>query len=331
MSDDLEYLNKFRSGRFRKKEQEEAFLDEFNRYLFEKERKEYHDYPVTHPFIFVLGPPRSGTTLISQLIANTFDIGFINNLAARFYLAPLHGIRFSKAVLGDKSETDYKSVYAQTSDLSDIHEFGYFWRHWLKKQTLSDITHASEREGQIDWEGLKKCLTSIQQELQKGLVFKNIFGSYHMKRLRSLLDEVLFVYIERDELDTACSILEARKKYYGDDLEKWWSYAPPEVLELKEMDYWHQIAGQIVYLKRFYFNEFEKLPANSVIKVHYESLCRDPASVIRDIQQRAETLYSYSFNIIKTPPKTFDIRTYNDRNETKEIFKKLIDRFRTND
>lgn len=328
MADESTTQNNARTPRFRKDEQAESFLDEFNNYLAEKERKEYRAYPVEHPFLFVIGLPRSGTTLITQLIAHSLDLGFIDNLAARFYRAPLHGIRFSKSVLGDKSKTDYQSTFASTGNLSDIHEFGYFWKHWLKIESLQDIARYREREKEVDWQGLKACLSSLQHEFGSGMIFKNIYGSYHMPKLNSLLDKTLFIRIERDEPDVACSILKARKQYYGEDLDRWWSYAPPRVTELLDLGYEQQIAGQIVYLKQFYEQELDQLPEKSVLKVRYRKVCNDPAGVIEQIRERCRTGFDSEIGISDPPPDSFPHRTYNDRPEERERFRRAIENFR---
>lgn len=331
MSDDLRELNKARTGSFQKDEQSEDFLEGFNRYLLEKEQLEYRPHVIEHPFIFVLGLPRSGTTLISQLIANSLDTGYINNLAARFYLAPLHGVRFAKAVLGDRHSTDYRSRFAHTDNLSDIHEFGYFWRHWLQKEKLGDVARAKEQEAYIPWKDLKACLSTLQHEFGKAMIFKNIFGSYHMPKFRELLSKVLFVYIERDELDVACSILDARRKYYGENLDTWWSYAPPEVEELREEHYWKQIAGQIHYLKRYYYSEFAALPEDGVLKVSYAELCQSPEGVTQRIQKRLKELYDYDLPLRQAPPEGFDFRTYDDRAQEKLKFESLLNDLSKND
>src|SRR6056297_2325285 len=126
MQEDFKNLNQYRKESYKKDEKQENFLEEFNKYLLKKEINEYKDFPVKYPFLFVIGAPRSGTTLLTQLIANSFDVSYINNLAARFFLAPLYGIKFSKTVLGEAKQSDFQSNYARTGNLSDIHEFGYF-------------------------------------------------------------------------------------------------------------------------------------------------------------------------------------------------------------
>ena len=74
---------------------------------------------------------------------------------------------------------------------------------------------------------MRSVLARIQQEFDKPMVFKNIFGSYHLSKLKEILESVVYVYIERDPLDSAISILQARQKYYS-DLNTWWSYSPIE-------------------------------------------------------------------------------------------------------
>ena len=327
MEEEFKNLNKYRKGIYRKDEKQENFLEDFNKYLLKKEIHEYQDYAVKHPFLFIIGAPRSGTTLLSQLIANTFDISYINNLSARFFLAPLHGIRFSNTIPGNTRQSDFHSDYARTNGLNEIHEFGYFWRYWLNKHTFDDITFAKEKEPEIDWKGVRKVLSSLQNETNRPFVFKNIYGSYHMRKFVEILQKVIFIYIERDELDTAVSILNARKKY-NTDLNTWWSYQPLEYNQLKNRDYWAQIAGQIYYLQEFYKKEMEQLPNKNHLSISYKEMCDEPASVIEKIKDKYKMHEGREIPVVNKPPESFPYRTYRNAREEKEIFKEKFDEFR---
>lgn len=327
MAEDLKNLNKERTEEYRKSTEQENFLEDLNRTLHKKEIKEYQAYPIQHPFLFIIGLPRSGTTLFSQFLAHTFDIGFFNNIAARFYKAPLHGIRLSEILLNDKNKTDFRSNYAKTGHLSDIHEFGYFWRHWLKKESLNDIANYLNKENEIDWVNLKQCLSSIQNEFGKGLIAKNIFGSYHMPKLADLLGTSVFLLIERDELDVACSILDARKKYYGSKLDKWWSYAPPEVLDLISLDHQKQIAGQIYYLSKFYNSELKKLSNKHYLKISYQELCNQPEQIALKVQKHVIEHFDYKLEICSDIPSSFPFKTHQNRTEERNVFESLIKEF----
>lgn len=328
MNENFKDLNKYRKKNYKKDEKQENFLEDFNNYLLKKEIKEYQDYPVNYPFIFVIGAPRSGTTLLTQLIANTFDISYINNLAARFFLAPLHGLRFSNTILGDTRKSSFHSDYARTQGLNEIHEFGYFWRYWLNKHTFDDITYAKEKEDDIDWKGVKKVLSTLQHETNRPFVFKNIYGSYHMKRFTNLLGKTIFIYIERDELDTAVSILNARKKY-NTDLNIWWSYQPLEYNQIKDLDYWGQIAGQIYYLQQFYLKEMEGIPEKNVLKISYKKMCDNPASIIDQIKQKCKEHDAFDIPVINDVPEKFPYRKYENSDKEKNIFREKFEALRS--
>lgn len=321
----LSDFNKYRKKGFVKDKTDENFLKQFNDYLVDFERDNYRDnLSIDHPLIFVFGLPRSGTTLMSQLVAYGLEVGYINNFIARFWKVPVTGIKLSK-VLFKQNDISYESNYATTKHLTDIHDFGYFWRTYLKKESLEDVAHYKERENEIEWQLLYKIIANIQNEFGMGWAAKNLFGSYHIKKFTEIFRKVLFVYIERDTLDSAISILIARKKYYF-DLSKWWSCAPPEIEQIKSLPYMQQIAGQVYYLKRF----FDKQDAENknVVKIQHKDVCQKPKYVLNFIQLSCKELFNYQLSLQEQNiPKQFNYREYNDRDDEKAEFEKLIQNF----
>ncbi len=295
---------------------DEAFLRSLNEHLEPAERALYVDREIAHPFLFVVGLPRSGTTLLSQLLAYCLDVGYMTNFTARFWLAPVHGLRLGRIMLGSDRPAVFESDYARTDDLREIHEFGYFWRHWLRKTTFDDVVRADELEDTIDWAGLRLTLANVQAELGKPFVGKNMLGAYHMPRLSNVLGNVIWVHISRDPLDAAVSILDARRKHY-DDPRHWWSYVPVEYDRLADLDEWGQIAGQVHYLERLYESELAGL-GDGAIRVGYEQLCDDPAGVLAEISSRS------GVPVVASPPASFRFRAYDDRDEDKARFAELL-------
>jgi LPS sulfotransferase NodH len=329
MSKEAKKLNDLyfaRKGDYVKRSEDEQFLNEINDTLAQKEISQYRDLEIEYPFIFVFGLPRSGTTLITQLIAYNLDVGYINNFMARFYKAPIHGIRLSRLIYSENKHTTFKSDYARTSEVTDIHEFGYFWRYWLKKGSFEGVTRSSEIEKDIDWIGLRKVLANIQNEFKKPMVFKNIFGSYHLQKLNEILGKVIFIYIKRDVLDSAVSILDARRKYYSDP-NTWWSYMPVEYEHIRDLDYWNQIAGQVYFLRRYYNSEIGKNNLENVIHVQYEDLTYNPRKTIQKICEFSSKHYHVQIRQTNKVPEKFPFRQYNDRVDDKQRFQKLIASF----
>ena len=305
---------------------DERFLQELNEDLQPRELALYEDHAIEHPFLFVVGLPRSGTTLLSQVLAYCLDAGYVNNFAARFWLAPVHGIRLARLIAGGRDAPSFESDYARTRTPLDIHEFGYFWRHWLRKHSFEDVVHAREREDEIDWPALRRTLANLQHEFRRPLVAKNMLGAYHIPRLRSELGPVLWVSIERDPLDVAVSILDARRKYYSDP-SAWWSYVPVEYPLLRNLDHWRQIAGQVHYLTALYERAFAEVGPDAVVRVTYEQLTRDPASVLDAVRARAAASYGADLQVREPPPAAFELRRHESRADEKARFERLLDGF----
>ncbi len=331
MPEDFKKLNKQRTDAYRKPVEEESFLENLNRYLNAKEEKKYIDADIEHPIIFVIGLPRSGTTLLSQVIAHGLDVAYINNITARFWKAPLHGMKLSDALIGEKEVPQFNSEYGATASLNDIHEFGYFWRKWLIKEGFESIVHAKKTEKNIDWAGLKKVLANLQNYRQTGFIFKNIFGSHHIQKLDELLGKTFWIYIERDLMDVAISNLEARKKFY-EDPGTWWSSAPPEYNQLKDLDTIPQISGQLHYLKKFYREQMNELKEKgNGLTISYDDLCATPAGLLKSIRGSIKKLYDYDISTTHHVPDSFPIKSHQVEAKLKKEFESHFKEFQKND
>ncbi len=322
----FEELYDRRTGVYGKDAERESFLRRLNAALEPHERAGYRDLEVEAPFLFVLGLPRSATTLASQLLAYCLDVGYVDNVAARFWLAPVHGVRLSRELLGEeRPPPPFESDYARTPGLNGIHEFGYFWRRWLRKESFADVVHAREREDEIDWAGLRLTLANVQDALgSRPVAAKNILASYHLPRLRETLGKVVYVYVERDPLDAAVSILDARRRYY-EDPRTWWSYTPPEVEELLELDEWGQVAGQVHYLQRLYERGLPQAGADVVVRTTYEEIARRPRSLLEAVAERSREAHGTDIAVAQEPPASFPFRTHEEREDDKARFRELLD------
>jgi len=323
MDNTFKGLNEKRTKAYHKDQEEEEYLLNLNKNLAEIEQASYQDIEIQHPLIFVLGLPRSGTTFTSQLLAYGFNAGFINNFAARFWLSPVTGIKLANVLLKDKENSGFKSNYATTEELSDIHEFGYFWRHWLKLEKMSDFKTTELLPDNIDWNGLKRTLANMQAQFNKPMVMKNLFGACYFQEMMQALKKVIYVYVERDPVDNAISILDARKKFY-DDPNTWWSTLPPNYEQLLELNYWEQIAGQVYSLKKYYDESINNSTfKNQVIRVNYCDLAKHPDKLLDEVNQKAENLWGSAIGEY-TLPQSFEPKTYMDRTEDRMKFEKLL-------
>ena len=96
---------------FQKDRESEQFLQKLNDILAPSQEAEYEDLPEKYPTLHIIGAPRSGTTLLYQLLTSHLQVGFINNLIASFWKAPVYGIRLSQKLMASYIPSSYVSGF----------------------------------------------------------------------------------------------------------------------------------------------------------------------------------------------------------------------------
>lgn len=159
------------------------------------------------PPIFILGPPRGGTTLMSQLLASTGLFAIATNFVARFWRAPALGMMIERATgLADAPATSsYRSRRGMTEGLSEPSEFGYFWSRFFD---LGQATHAlgpAERQ-RFDVVGLRRAIAAMEAVTQRPLAFKNnTWFTLNADLIADAFPDCVLVVCERDPYFVAWS------------------------------------------------------------------------------------------------------------------------------
>ncbi len=237
----------------------------------EEKLRDCHVYDNAPPFYFVIGAPRSGTTLLTQLLAYCFDFGYITNLAARFWLNPVLGIKFSKEVLGGDVTPSFDSKYANTRNVSDIHEFGRFWMSHLGLSSAQDVDWMVPDKENASL--TLRALRAIQSEFNKPIVMKGIYPAYVYEWMNDNFD-IRWINIWRDPLETCLSILEARRKKERSK-NKWFGWHIPDVdrWRIVSDNPYREIINQVDYFQEVYGDMAD-------VTISLESLCKDTEFVL---------------------------------------------------
>ena len=269
---------------FRKDAIQESFLADLNRQLavaHDLELSTQSERDESYPTLHVVGPPRSGTTLLMQLLAAHLDVGYINNLIAAFWQAPLYGIRLAKQLCPESPETRFVSRYGRTEQVTEPHEFGYFWKELLGHSDLSEPEAGHDET--IDWDRIRVLLTAMTEEFGRPVVFKSFLVGWHAERLCREMTRTCVVQIRRDPADTARSLYGMRKNY-GGSIDTWTSLKPREYEWLKDEPVWDQVVGQVHYLERRFDEQVAEVDPSRVLRVEYSQLCADPRGVLEQVR-----------------------------------------------
>ena len=242
------------------------------------------------PTLLVAGPQRSGTTLLMQLLISGFELGYVNNLMARFWEAPYIGVLLAQELSRRQPHqgSDFSSDLGATYGYDGPHEFGFFWQRWLPFGETHQLTE--DMLDGFDSKPFLKEIAAMEDAFSLPLVFKNPLAySLNIPYFAELMPKPLFIVCQRDPLYVAQSTLLSRERYYGDP-EAWWSIKPKEYRQLKELSYWEQVVGQVFYTEQRIENSLAALTQRHYIKVNYEDLCADPAHELDRIGQAVAQL-----------------------------------------
>jgi hypothetical protein len=269
---------------FRKSEEVDDYLQALNKALLTSGLPVpvAHGDPESLPVIYIVGAPRSGTTLLSQLLSRYLPVGYINNLVARLWLRPSVGIMLSKAMGGEdfRRQVTFSSIHGTTEGMANPHEFGYFWRHWLRLDQSSCHNPPDSDKALINKEGLKKALENeILSAFGTPVIFKNVICGFYASILSQLHAKSFFIYIERDIKTVIRSVLKTRKERYG-SYETWWSVKPStyQIVIGRKTSPVEEVARQILDCRREMKEELSR-PGVRWMHVSYEDLCDDPTKV----------------------------------------------------
>jgi hypothetical protein len=227
--------------------------------------------PESTPPVFIIGAPRTGSTLLYQVLTQRFRVGYISNLAALFYKSLYLGFRVHRRAFGDAPHGSFTSEYGRTRGWIAPSECGKFWYQWFPKEPHFVPANAWQ-PGKYD--RLRDTMAAISQASERPFVFKNLMCGQRLQVLAKVFPEARYIFIVRDPLDTAQSILIRREMHQGGK-EEWSSVKPPNYPELSRLPYPAQIVGQVYWTGRQIREDLARLPAGSSVTVRYEDFCQD--------------------------------------------------------
>jgi len=235
-----------------------------------------------YPPIFFLGAPRSGTTLIYQVVTDRFDVAYLSNRHCQFFGAPALAERLFRP-LNNKTCSDYTSYHGQTKGLSSPSECGEWWYRFFRREpAFVTLVDADEKK----MGNFRRSLLALTEVAGKPVVFKNLYASLRLEAISKHIPEALFIVIKRNELDNSHSLLEGRMRTLG-RYDQWWGVPPPNVEKLKLLEPAQQAVGQVRGMCNVIDKAMESglIDSRRVLTLEYEKFCADVYSSVRELEK----------------------------------------------
>lgn len=288
-------LNKLESHKreqFKQNELLNTLLDELKVLLQPVQKEINHKfYDTKWPIGFIVGNARSGTTLLTQWLASLKIFSYPTNFLTRFAYAPYIGAMIQKMIFDNKYDfhgdfSDIQSGLNFNSDLGKskgalaVNEFQHFFRNYVKDIDSGYLDNEALKL--VDFAGMKKGLASIESVFNKPFITKAAILKYNINILSKEFKNSFFYYIKREPIFNMQSLLLARHRYYRSD-KIWYGSKPKEYDSLKDMDIYHQIAGQVYFSNKHIQKELKKIHSKKYILIEYEKFCSEPEDYYQQI------------------------------------------------
>ncbi len=218
-------------------------------------------------WIILCGSPRSGSTVIYQVLTRVIDCNYVTNLhqvlprTASFFL-----LKYGRYFSIPKNLTSY---YGHTQEWLNVNEGNELIQYWFKTDDTEGVR-----------ERVLKTMEWISCGSNKAVFIKNIGLYNRLYQLHKAVPEFIFVRIERDKQQ----VIESELKGYYD-----LGYFNPIPDELKNTEVIDPVAfavAQVESIERKIESELDSVPEERVVHCSYEGFCENPFSIIEKLKSK---------------------------------------------
>lgn len=217
--------------------------------------------------IFVVGAPRSGTTLAYQFIASNFKLMYLSNFSENHVKYPLATSWLYKHKIKSFVST-YTSKYGKSVGRSSPSQGDNFWKKYSME---NDVPR----------------LISIMSDIAKApFINKSIAMSLEIERINSNFDNAIFIRVKRNLIDNGYSQLQNLRNNgseFYESGERWVSARPLNISELINLKEHEKVIGQLISINKQIDQSLDKIDDARIVEVDYDEFCSNPYELIDKI------------------------------------------------
>jgi len=229
------------------------------------------------PIVLIVGPPRSGTTLVYQVLSQHLPVSYFDNWGAMFPRSTISASMFFKRS-SERPASTFHSYYGNTAGFRGVNDGFHVWNRWLgsDRYSVPDDLDSDTRKD------MRRFFAAWSKAFGRPLLNKNNRNTLCMALLASVLETAVFIVVTREPVYAAQSLLLARKHIQGDASVGWGlgarrSRSAPQTSPLED------VAEQLRFVYERQHEQLDSVPPERVVHVCYEDFCREPGRVVAQV------------------------------------------------
>lgn len=234
--------------------------------------------------VFIVGSPRSGTTVVRQVvsssIASSYFTNTTNNLFRKFSLPlPVLSAILTNTIFRTTIQiTEKKSNYGITPGRGAPCEGEFIWSHWFQTRHGAVEVHELPAKQQRE---IYLAVANTERIYGKPFINKTTVLSLRIGALAEIFPKAVFIRINRDLIDIAQSLLIARKTKYED----WLGAKPKECEQIPEDDLVKQVCTQVRFTEKKISEAEVVVGKERFWNISYKGFCDNPVSEMQGLSR----------------------------------------------
>ncbi len=263
--------------------------------------------PVLPP-MFIVGPPRSGTTLAYQLIAQGFRVCYFSNASSAFPSSPVQFSWLTRGIGGCEPSESFTSHYGRTPGWNSPHQGWQIWARWLPVDQRYVPAGSLEHR---DLDDMRRTVGLIERIYRQPFVNKWNGLNSMLNPLLEAFPNGVYIRVHRDPQQVVESILRGRQAVWG-DTSHWLSTKPSTYASIvaNSDDPIEQVCLQVRDVERDLDRDGANIGSERFLRVDYEELCNDPRGFLARLSSHyVQCSEGHELAPRRLVPHSFDVRT----------------------
>jgi hypothetical protein len=248
------------------------------------EKYNANDYELRYSPTFIVGPPRSGSTLTMQLVTWSIPTSYFSNMMTSSCLTLGYPLPYTMAKVGKWLRFLHKSPIYQSHE-GNIKGRGrstegtYIWEYWFgtRRSSFEPNDLSTEQINQI-----YQAVAATERCFDLPFINKTINLSLRIRALAKVFPSALFIQIKRNPIDIAQSIYKIR---LGKTDRGYFGARPRECDNGGENNLIQEVCEQVYYIEKSIASEKSAIGESKFMTVSYKDICEKPTAELQRIAE----------------------------------------------